>query len=195
MPCKDKLPSCCRPSSFFGSRKIPTGYFQSVSPVTLVFLYCISFMSFHTNEPNIMWPVLYVCVWCPTAEITWRVVTGWHVLHSAFISTTHALPQSCHWCRCSFICWHLKSVCVSVCYYYMSTGSSALVSVEKCVGVCCESSRNDAERKREWVWEPMIQSLWNSSSPSLITLPPSYRPSFASSFLPCQTRVAVSDVV
>lgn len=114
-----------------------------------------------------------VCVGCLVADMTWRVVTGWHALRNAFISATHALPQSCHWCRCSFI-WHLKSasvsVCVSVCacarVRMITTCQKAAVpqlSVEKCVGVQREGSCSGAEREKERVPEWTMQSLWDSS--------------------------------
>lgn len=108
-----------------------------------------------------MWPAsvhvwVCVCVGRLIADMIWRVVRGWHLLRNAFISTTHTLPQSCHWCRCSFI-WYLTSVrvflCVCVCarvwLLHVKKAAVPQLSVEKCVGVQCEGSRNGAKKRRE----------------------------------------------
>ncbi len=171
----------------------PTGYFQSVSPVTLVFLYYMSSICL-SIQMNLISCDLYVSVYtvcvcvCLRADMTWMVVTGWLVLHNAFISTTHALPQSCHWCRCSFI-WHLKTVCACLCMcmclcmcdYYMSKGCSALVSVEK---MC----RCALRRQLQWCREEKRVSVRTNDAKSLgfiFSIPYPSPHSLPPAFLPC----------
>lgn len=84
------------------------------------FQFCVSFlhlkysMFIGPEKPNVTCDhVTHLCASetvCVTTDITWSDVTSWCALHKVFISKAHMLLQPWLWCRCSFICQHLKSL-------------------------------------------------------------------------------------